>query len=557
MLHQLPPEVALHTISYLPLHSLYSTTLISRDWNALIATNEPTVYRNAAILHRFIDEDQLGAGSIPINWKAYCRRQLEIERGWRGKAPSAVRELTATGTVVHRIKVDYELGLVITTRQTGGISVCDIKTNRILWALPPDHAVRYAHCEYDRGYIIFNRYDNCKEVWRRTVDADGHHSETSPPDKKMLEASTQAAANYHSAENRWAHFKAWALLRMPENTRAFRFSYPTLLAVATNNAYLWDVPRSQLVSVVRDVQRLYHGLLLAAINYVEVNDLYVFICGGGGLRIFAREGGALLYQLPTRELTSAAWDVLPRTPGLTSSVVHPQMLLSNCRSLCSSHGEFMACHVSASGNDLAVLVSNGRLVILPDFQRLFAGSNSVHHRDIAIILNFQPPSSDEEISRYLAVGGRNGKLVIATWKGIYVISPTFDFDRLTADRPPEPGVSVCRLSKFDNDHLLNVISCLQITHDAIYFTYKPSYTNGAFNTTHRAHVHDIGVHDPADDVEEFPIVADEVEVEDWEDEDSEDEDPMGMGAVEEDPVHAIINNWFLPTSSNTVYSVSF
>lgn len=72
MLHQLPTEIALHTVSYLPLHSLYSITLVSRDWNALIAINEPTVYRNIAILHRFIDEDQLRAGSIPIDWKAYC-----------------------------------------------------------------------------------------------------------------------------------------------------------------------------------------------------------------------------------------------------------------------------------------------------------------------------------------------------------------------------------------------------------------------------------------------------------------------------------------------------
>lgn len=72
MLHRLPAEIALQTISYLPLHSLHSITLVSRDWNALIAINEPTVYRNAAILHRFIEEDQFGAGSIPINWMTYC-----------------------------------------------------------------------------------------------------------------------------------------------------------------------------------------------------------------------------------------------------------------------------------------------------------------------------------------------------------------------------------------------------------------------------------------------------------------------------------------------------
>lgn len=72
MLHLLPAEIALQTISYLPLHSLYSITLVSRDWNALIAINEPNVYRNAAILHRFVEEDPFGAGSIPVDWKAYC-----------------------------------------------------------------------------------------------------------------------------------------------------------------------------------------------------------------------------------------------------------------------------------------------------------------------------------------------------------------------------------------------------------------------------------------------------------------------------------------------------
>ncbi|KAF8131488.1 hypothetical protein EV363DRAFT_1165258 [Boletus edulis] len=525
MLHQLCAEIALHTISYLPLYSLYSAALVSRDWNALIAVNETTVYRNAAILHRFIVEDQLHAGSIPDSWKAYCRRQSEIERGWRGKAPSVVRELTATGTVVHRIKVDYELGFVITTCQIGGLFVCDIKSNRVLWALPPSHAVHYAHCEYDRGYIIFNRHDNCKEVWRCTVDADGNrHPETSPPDKKMLEASIQAASNFHSAETHRGHFKAWALLRLPETARAFRFSYPTLLAAAMNNAYLWDVPSAQLVSVIRDIQRQHQGQSLATIKYVEVNDLYVFICGARGLRIFGRENGALLYQLSTRELSSATWDVLPQTRGLASSVVHPQMLIHNLHSPSSIHGEFMACHVSASGNDLAVLTSHGRLIIFPNFPRLFTGSNVVHHRDITIVLNFQPFSSDGDISYYLAVGDRNGKLAVATRRGIFLISPDFDFNRLTTDRPPEPGLSVCRLARFDHDRLLSSISCLQITHDGVYFTYKPWRASGGLDTDQHADL---------PDVEVFPVVDEDMEdgfADGWEDEDSDDDvDLIGMG----------------------------
>jgi len=214
--------------------------------------------------------------------------------------------------------------------------------------------------------------------------------------------------------------------------------------------------------------------------------------------------------------------------------------------------------MSASGNDLAVLTSHGRLVILPDFQRLFAGSNAVHHRDIAITLNFQSSTDDGEISHYLAVGGRNGKLAIATRKGIYLISPDFDFNRLTTDRPSEPGVSVCRLSSFDNPRLLSFISCLQITHDAIYFTYKPSRTGGVLETTHHAHVHAVGVYD-LPDVEVFPVVGEDMEdgFEDgWEDEESEDEG-LVMNVEPDNPVQAIFNNWFLPTTTNTVYSIGF
>ena len=159
----------------------------------------------------------------------------------------------------------------------------------------------------------------------------------------MLDACTQAAANFRSEESQRGHFKPWALISMPESARAFRFSYPTLLAAGTNNAYLWNVPRSQLVSVIRDIQRQHHSLLLGSINYVEVNDLYVFICGGRGLRIFGRDSGVLWYQLSTMELSSATWDVLPQTRGLASSVVHPQMLLQNFHSTNSIHGEFMAC----------------------------------------------------------------------------------------------------------------------------------------------------------------------------------------------------------------------
>lgn len=43
---------------------------------------------------------------------------------------------TATGTRVHRIKVDELYGYVITTSADGGLQVTDIAEDEVLWALP-------------------------------------------------------------------------------------------------------------------------------------------------------------------------------------------------------------------------------------------------------------------------------------------------------------------------------------------------------------------------------------------------------------------------------------
>ncbi|KIJ66601.1 hypothetical protein HYDPIDRAFT_166773 [Hydnomerulius pinastri MD-312] len=626
MLHLLPAEIALDAISYLPLQSLHNCASVSRDWNALITINETTVYRNAALLHRFVFEDKLETDSTSqnpnitgIDWKSYCQRQLQIERGWRGKAPSTVKELTSTGTAVHRIKVDDEHGHVITTCQTGGLFVTDLKDNRVLWALPSSHVVDYAHCEFDHGYIIFNRHDSCKEVWRRSIDVDDDQvSQACPPDQRMLAASSQASAKFYSTAGR-GHFRAWALVQMPENTRAFRFSYPTLLASGANNAYLWDVEKSEMVETIRDTQQTRNGAIMGSINYVEVDDHYAFICGSLQMRIFAREGGALVYHLSTAQLSTLSWDVLPSSEsgGTSSSILEPQKLQQSYHvPNAERNGEFMALHVSSSGKDIAILTSAGRLVIIPGFERLFTRKATLE--DIAIQLAFP------DFSIYLALGEHNGKIAVATRKGLYVVSPDIEFSRLAAEYQPKPNVSVCQLSIFDNERVLSFISCLQITHSAIFFNYRPSQRNGSrgnvqhpfgngpghglggvmttngLNAMHAAHQPN-GVNlgdavegsdeempglEPAslhpgeemdDEDDEPPMPAYE---EDDEDEDDffADEDVAGNGFVQVDggndgnylsaqwevgsqyspgAMHILINDWFLPINMSTVFRVSF
>jgi len=189
--------------------------------------------------------------------------------------------------------------------------------------------VEYAHCEYDRGYFVVNRHDNCKEVWRRVVDmGDDQGSTLSPPDAQMLRAWSEVTVQW-PASTRRGHFRAWALLRMPETTRAFRFLYPTLLVASENNAYIWDVPEGRLVETIRDIQRSRHDDRLGIINYVEVSDKYAFICGSIQLRIFERGGGALVFQFSPKNIGHKLWRVLHEDPGPSDSIVKPQNLLSS------------------------------------------------------------------------------------------------------------------------------------------------------------------------------------------------------------------------------------
>ncbi|KAG1726149.1 hypothetical protein EDB19DRAFT_1753265 [Suillus lakei] len=480
MLHDLPAEIALYIASYLPLQSLRNVSLVSREWHGLITDNIQAVYRNAAILHRFVLPADLQAdssGQKPdkkrTDWSQFCQRRLQIERGWRGKAPSIARELNSTGKFVHRMKVDQEEKFVITTRHTGGLSVTDYNDNRLLWATA--HVDDYAHCEYDHGYIIFNRHDNSKEVWRYARDfQDSEIPEDFKPDESMIKASREAAQRYASPTNR-GHFKPWALLHMPEVTRAFRFSYPTLLSAGANNAYLWDVPTSRIVETIGNIQAPNQSGTLGRLNYVEVNDHYAIFCGSIQLRIFARSGGALVYHLSMKDLPRTNWDVLPdhNDDPCPSSLFQPQRLLEACHISSTSEINFIAAHVPSSGKDIAVLTASGIFIWIPGFERLFHRETTLN--DTATLLNFNPTLDNvRDISVYLALGESNEKAAVATRKGLFILSLDPEISKLTAEAPPRPGLSVCRVAKYDHSRHLSFISCLQMTDTGLFFNWYPS-----------------------------------------------------------------------------------
>lgn len=169
-----------------------------------------------------------------------------------------------------------------------------------------EHVCECAHCEYGDGYIVFNRIDNVKEVWRRACD---FHNATLPaeslPDELQLRASAGAAEFYHSRTLR-GHFLPWALVDMPVFGRAFRFVYPNLLVASEDEAFVWDIPTMRNIITIHDTQTPVDGAILGLINYVELSDRYIIICGTGQLRIFSKSPqGALLYHIPTSTSTYA------------------------------------------------------------------------------------------------------------------------------------------------------------------------------------------------------------------------------------------------------------
>jgi len=147
--------------------------------------------------------------------------------------------------------------------------------------------VRLAHCEYDNGFLIFNRAGSSKEVWRTACDFNLDETPpTSQPDQLQIRASADADAR-HGLPGR-GHFKPWALLTMPRDTWAFRFVYPTLAVAAVTHFYLWDIPTAQLIQTIVDPEIDEHDRDL---NYIEVSEQYVFVSRWEQVHVFSRASG--------------------------------------------------------------------------------------------------------------------------------------------------------------------------------------------------------------------------------------------------------------------------
>lgn len=154
----------------------------------------------------------------------------------------------------------------------------------------------YAHCEYQNGFLIFDRLNSSKEVWRHYPEYDeGAASRVSQkPDDAQLKAGLQSMSEIARDDKRGC-FKPWALLRVPEIGRAYRFVFPTLLVVSWSKAYLYNAVEGKLTQTIEIAPDDEEDV---SVHYVEVNEEYVFVCFTKNLRIYARLNGEQVFSIP-------------------------------------------------------------------------------------------------------------------------------------------------------------------------------------------------------------------------------------------------------------------
>ncbi|KAI0827874.1 hypothetical protein BC628DRAFT_1317525 [Trametes gibbosa] len=509
-----PTELLLRILSFLPLQSLRNVRLLARRWNDFVLTNEFTIYHHAALLHNFVDSidtllpEAREARSLQFlynvpDWYHYCRKYFQLQRNWAGRGHATVKTYGAYPYDVHRIKVDEKLGLVITTHELGGLTVFDMATAEVLWRLGTRYVRRYAHCEYENGFLIFDRVETSKEVWRlETMYDTVKEPSICRPDEAQTSAWRAASDLFPTSAPR-GHFRPWALIECPQISQAFRFVYPDLLVSGLHQAQVWDVRTGQRTVEVDMVQG---EDATGEINYVELNPTHVFICSNSALRIFSRETGAVVLKIASYQLVySDIRLAVQLDPAVTrQGVAKPTELVSlpgvptqTTALYTASYAEFNSVHVSRDGMDLVAQMSDSRLIIIRDFMRIVRKEVRLEAAALELGKNLPRQSGiDEHFAIYLTLDhGRCGAVSTA---GIYVVTldPTrhglVDPERAARGENPHriPRAAIAAGLSFPNAHVaclphwsdprqLAKLTCIQMTETKIFFVWDAKYAPGS------------------------------------------------------------------------------
>lgn len=271
-LTQLPAELVLRIIDNLSHCSTARLARCSKYWFTFIDdVHQEHIYANKADRPRgsrglsFLDDQEsyLQYMKDVGSWKEACKRQTLLCNNWARDPPIVQEAFIQVGrTPVWRFRPDFKNRYIVSTSQSGGLSVTDMDTGRILWSLPEDRVRPFAHLEYSHGYAAWDRENNAIEVWR-TCNAGRGHME-------------QVAVIPHEFEN-----------------RGFHLVYPTLCVVsAQSKAFTYNLsgPRPQL--------QVGYDILGDAVGHLVQSDVAVaHSFGAAGFHFYNKLSGAHLVSV--------------------------------------------------------------------------------------------------------------------------------------------------------------------------------------------------------------------------------------------------------------------
>lgn len=272
---------------------------------------------------------------------------------------------------------------------------------------------RFACCEYGEGFVVFDRDDGSKEVWRLASEYDASPPPAlSLPDSRQLDAYTRSCALYTASR---AHFRPWLLLHTPFATHALRFAHPSLLVSGLHQAIIFDVPTGARVQRLDELQDPPHirpySFEHTAVHDVALAAQHVLVCRAPSLKVFSRTTGDCKLEIGSHEILYSQHR-FQLIPGDAKAAPHPSSELVECctqqeiytswllgrqfdqfvAGACSLRMRVdhrltsVAVRVSPCGSHMALLLSCSRLIVVPYFERIIAGKASKDNTAIDVEL---------------------------------------------------------------------------------------------------------------------------------------------------------------------------
>ncbi|KAF9512125.1 hypothetical protein BS47DRAFT_1394549 [Hydnum rufescens UP504] len=423
---ELSHELILSILEYLRLPEIALLSSLSKDWSSFVQAYSPVIYRQAAILHGWVQCGQSLKDSTKtlsdcsdwlddaMTWRDLWsgQRFIEVDRCWNfsSNRRPGIRSVWADYPPVlpHRIKLDPEERTVLSTTDVGGIIVRCEATSETLWSLSPTHVRSYAHLEYSNGFMIFDRPGNCHEVWvRKSQIPHLAESFSFEPDLWQQDASQSASLEAPSGDLR-GQYAPYAVLHNPSHVRAYRFVYPFLLVASEHNCcvFIWDVPSRTVVETfslrsafseeenieedmnLEDIGEDIFRDGLRSINYVELSSTHVFVCFSSRLAVFERgrdpastgqnssessESRKTVLELPRDFVRLSASRPLQAWVNIERNAdICPVMPTDGTYDQLLPYVDFRAVHVSPDGQQVVAVTREGVLFYIREFSELVA-----------------------------------------------------------------------------------------------------------------------------------------------------------------------------------------